>query len=91
MDNQISNRLVSSMSFFPSLSVVRTLPTFGHILAEEARDHSFTSLYKFRGSNRVKSGYMKKVAFSSPDQRFASFLYKLHFSVLSYIFLSLWI
>eukprot|EP00794_Sanderia_malayensis_P017584 gene17584-19337_t len=61
-------RLTSAMSFFPSLSVVKTLPTLGHILAEEAREHSFHSLYQFRESTRIKSGYIKKVTFKLPEE-----------------------
>lgn len=64
---KLRSHLVSSMSFFPSLCVVRSLPTLGHILSEEARERSFASLYEFRGNSRVKSGLMKKVTFNLPD------------------------
>ncbi|XP_065052500.1 uncharacterized protein LOC135681805 [Rhopilema esculentum] len=63
-----SPRLVSSMSFFPSLCVVRSLPTLGHVLSEEARERSFTSLYKFRGNfSRITSGYIKKEVLNIPE------------------------
>ena len=69
--NKLSSRLASSMSFFPSLCVVRSLPTLGHILSEEARERSFASLYEFRGHSRVKSGIMKKAAFNSTEDRYS--------------------
>lgn len=73
--SKLSSRVASSMSFFPSLCVVRSLPTLGHILSNAARERSFTSLYEFRGYSRVKSGLMKKAAFSSPEDRYIVKLY----------------
>ena len=74
--NKLSSRVASSMSFFPSLCVVRSLPTLGHILSKTARERSFTSLYEFRGHSRVKSGLVKKAAVISDEDRYAVKLYR---------------